>query len=263
MTIFSTADSETPKPDYARPHGAAPTAGRRVFRPRLWPTLAAAAAIPFFLALGQWQWNKAAAKGDLQARLDSRSAQPPVQLSAATLDADSLRYRKVTARGRYEPERQILIDNRTHREQAGYHVVTPLRLEGGDVRVLVNRGWIPAPARHSDIPPVATPEGTVEVSGVAIVPGTRFFTLAPEPAAAGWQPVWQNLDLAGYRAAAGFPLLPVVVQLDAESAGGGFVREWPRLDERRERHLSYALQWWAFASTTFAIWIFVNWRRAA
>ncbi|MGE5386700.1 MAG: SURF1 family protein [Betaproteobacteria bacterium] len=258
------ADSETAKPDYARPANGAPTGGRgrRVFRPRLLPTLAAIVVIPIFISLGQWQWNKAAVKGSLQAELDARSQQPAVQLTGATSDAEALRYRKVTARGHYEPERQILIDNRTYNEQAGYHVVTPLRLEGTEARVLVNRGWIPAPARHADVPAVSTPPGTVEISGVAIVPGTRFFTLAPEPAAGGWQGVWQNLDLAGYRKAVAFPVLPVVIQLAPESPAGGFVREWPRPAERLEQHLSYALQWWGFAVATVLIWLFVNWRRA-
>lgn len=256
------ADSDTANPDYARPQSPPATpqkTGRRVFRPRLLPTLAMLAAIPVFISLGQWQWNKAAAKGRLQAQLDERSVQPPVQLTAATTDADALRYRQVVVRGRYEPERQILIDNRIHHERAGYHVVTPLHIEGGDARVLVNRGWLPAAPDHKRVPEVATPGGMVEVQGVAIVPGNRFFTLAPEPQ--GWQPVWQNLDLARYRGLAGFPVLPVVVQLAPESAAGGFVREWPRPSERMEQNLSYAFQWWGFAAAAFGIWLFVNWRR--
>ena len=61
---------------------------------------------------------------------------------------------------------------------------------------------------------------------------------------------------------AGFPLQPVVVQLDPASAAGGFARAWPRPDERLEKHLSYALQWWGFALATVAIWIAVNLRRS-
>jgi len=256
-------------PDYARAAGTgaiavAPAKGALRFRPRLLPTLAAALLVPLFISFGQWQWNKASVKGDLQSLLDARSAEPPVQIPGTPADAQALRYRRVSARGVYEPARQILIDNRIYREQAGYHVVTPLHIEGSDMRVLVNRGWIPAPAEHRQIPEVATPSGLVEVSGMAIVPGTRFFTLGADDARgkSEWQRVWQNLDLRGYSAAVGFPLQPVVVQLDPDSAAGGFAREWPRPDERLEKHLSYALQWWGFALATVAIWIAVNLRRS-
>lgn len=257
--------------DYARPAGnaaikPAPQKTALRFRPRLLPTLAAALLVPLFVSFGQWQWNKASVKGDLQALLDQRSAEPPVQIPGTPADAQSLRYRRVIARGVYEPDRQILIDNRIYREQPGYHVVTPLHIEGSEMRVLVNRGWIPPRAEHRLIPEVATPKGTVEVSGMAIIPGTRFFTLGAAEANNGNRTpelsrVWQNLDLRGYSTTVGFPLQPVVIQLAPESTAGGFAREWPRPDERLEKHVSYALQWWGFAAATIAIWIAVNFRR--
>ncbi|MCP5268545.1 MAG: SURF1 family protein [Zoogloeaceae bacterium] len=213
--------------------------------------------VPLFISLGQWQWNKAMIKESRQSLLDSRAAETPVSLASSMVDADALRFRRVAVRGTYEPQQQILVDNRVHQERAGYHVVTPLRIEGSDMRVLVNRGWIPANADHSKVPVFPTPTGMVELTATAIVPGTRFFTLAPEPATPGWQPVWQNLDLARFRNAVTFPLQPVVLQLDAgTSNAGGFVRDWPRPDERIERHLGYAWQWFGFAAATAGIWIF-------
>ncbi len=207
-----------------------------------------------------WQWNKAAAKEARQTLLDTRASESPVQLSAQTADAESLRFRRVTVRGHYEPQYQILIDNRVHQERAGYHVITPLRIDGSEVRVLVNRGWISANGTRQ-IPGVETPTEAVELQATAIVPGTRFFTLAPEPAGSGWQPVWQNLDLARYRQAVDFSLHPVVLQLNPQSSGGGFVRDWPRPDERIERHIGYAWQWFGFAAATIGIWLYFLFRR--
>ena len=211
--------------------------------------------VPTFISFGMWQWNKAAAKEARQTLLDTRASESPVQLSAQTVDAESLRFRRVTVRGHYEPQHQILIDNRVHQERAGYHVITPLRIEGSAMRVLVNRGWISANGTRQ-IPSVETPTGTVELQAMAIVPGTRFFTLAPEPASNSWQTVWQNLDLARYRQAVDFSLQPVVLQLDPQSSGGGFVRDWPRPDERIERHVGYAWQWFGFAAATIGIWLY-------
>lgn len=221
--------------------------------------------VPLFVSLGQWQANKAAVKEARQTLLDARAAEAPLLLTALPAEAEAMRYRRVVVRGVYEPARQILIDNRVHREQAGYHVVTPLRIEGGaagndGLRILVNRGWVAAGPDRRQLPAIETPAGTVELLATAVVPGTRFFTLAADPAGQGWESpamrVWQNLDLARYRQAVDFPLQPIVLQLDPASAGGGFVRDWPRPDERIERHVGYAWQWYGFAAATLGIWLF-------
>ncbi len=236
------------------------TSGRR-FHPSLVGGVAALVAAGGCIALGNWQYAKFERKEAAQAQLDHRAADAPIALGGMPVDAEALRARPVVVRGQFESGRQFLVDNRIHREQAGYHVVTPLRIEGSEMRVLVNRGWVPALARHSDVPAVATPAGTVELHGIAVVPGSRFFTLGDE-ASSGWQPVWQNLDLTRFTRLAGHPVQPVVLQLAAD-APAGFVRDWPRPDDRKERHLSYALQWYGFAASAVLIWLALAWRRPA
>ncbi len=261
---LSMADNqgEQSSAQYARPDvstASTPPSRRFVL---LFGGLLVAILVPTFISFGMWQWNKAAAKEARQVLLDTRAHQAPVQIASAPVDAESLRFSRVTVRGVYEPQYQILIDNRVHQEQAGYHVVTPLRIEGpagSDMRVLVNRGWISANSGRQ-VPTVETPTETVELQATAIVPGTRFFTLAPEPAGSGWLAVWQNLDLARYKQSVPFPVQPVILQLDPASAGGGFVRDWPRPDERIERHIGYAWQWFGFAAATVAIWLFFLFR---
>ena len=215
--------------------------------------------IPSFVSLGLWQWRKAETKSAIQAELDSRSSDQAVAMPTAPADIDELRHRRVLLRGTYDAARQVLIDNRLHREQAGYHVITPLRLAGSEMHVLVNRGWIAAPADHKIVPMAEVPPGTVEPTGIVVVPGQRFFNLAPQPTS-GWDAVWQNLDLARFRNSVPYPLQPVVVHLDP-GAAGGYVREWPRPDERADRHRSYALQWFGFALASVAIWVYFLVRR--
>lgn len=208
--------------------------------------------IPAFVSLGLWQWRKAETKTAIQSELDSRSSDLAVAMPTAPADIDELRHRRVLLRGTYDAARQVLIDNRLHREQAGYHVITPLRLAGSEMHILVNRGWVAAPADHKIVPVAEAPAGPVELTGIAVVPGQRFFNLAPQPTS-GWDAVWQNLDLARFRSAVPYPIQPVVVQLDP-GATGGYVREWPRPDERADRHRSYALQWFGFALASIVIW---------
>ena len=237
-------------PQYARPAGLAARASRR--QAAIFGGLLLAFLIPAFISLGLWQWRKAESKTALQMSLDTRSSEPSVLMPGTPVDAESLRYRRVILRGTYDATRQILIDNRLHQEQAGYHVITPLRIAGSSLHVLVNRGWLPAAADHRIAPVAEAPVGEIELSGIAIIPTQRFFNLAPQPTT-GWEPVWQNLDLERFRHAVPYPLQGVIVQLDP-AADGGFVRQWPRPDERAERHRSYALQWFGFALASLGIW---------
>ncbi len=217
--------------------------------------------VALFVHLGQWQQGKADRKREAQQTLERRHLRGPVPLPTALIaEPDAFRYAPVTLRGTFEPQRQFLVDNRVQGDVAGYHVVTPLRLAGSEVRVLVNRGWIPAPALHSVVPRVETPAGEVELTGTAVVPGRGFFTLGAPPDDRTWQPVWPHLDLERFRKLAPWAVQPVVVELEASSTAG-FVRHWPRPDERWERHQSYALQWFGFAASAVAIWAFVSWKR--
>lgn len=245
--------------EYARIAPPATSTSGSLRQPLVWGALLVVLLAILFVSLGLWQWRKFEVKTRLQGELDERSRAALVAMPATPTAAESLRYRHLSLRGEFDAAHQILIDNRVHRERAGYHVVTPLRLAGSDLRVLVNRGWVAAPADHRTLPSVPPPAGMVELTGIAVLPASRFFTLAP--AAGGWQPVWQNLDLAAYAAAAPWPLQPVVVQLDAD-APHGYARAWPRPDERAEMHRSYALQWFGFAASSLAIWLWFFFKRS-
>ena len=73
------------------------------FQPRLVTTLAAAAGIALTLALASWQLNRAHEKEGRAARLEALAKDPPVALTAAEARAEDLEWRRVTARGRFEP----------------------------------------------------------------------------------------------------------------------------------------------------------------
>lgn len=224
--------------------------------------LLVAALTAAFVSFGLWQWNKYALKTALQAELDERSHGPLLTLPAVPGDAAGLRYRHVELVGAFDPQHQLLVDNRIDpaTERAGYHVVTPLRLAGSDALVLVNRGWIPAAPDRRLPTGIAPPVGEVHLTGIAIVPPSRFFTLGKAPETSGWQPVWPHLDLARFARETGRPVHPVVVQLDTD-APHGYARQWPRPDERADRHLSYALQWFGFAASSVMIWLYFVLRR--
>lgn len=225
----------------------------------LWlPVAILAALAPALAALGLWQLQRAEEKRDLQAEYDRRTSEAALQLGTDTRDAQSLRYRRVRARGVYEASYQILIDNRVHRGVPGYYVVTPLKLEGSEARVLVNRGWVALGASRAQLPAVEAPAGAQEIAGVATIPLEKVFTLGAP--AVGWQPVWPHLDMQRAASSMPFTVLPVVVLLDADVAHG-YTREWARLDAGIALHQGYAFQWFALAALAVVIALLIA-RRA-
>jgi surfeit locus 1 family protein len=104
-----------------------------------------------FVVLGHWQWGRAGQKTALWAEFERGAAQV-VPLGARTT-TDLPRYSRVRVEGRWEPQRQFLLDNRTHDGRAGYEVLTPLWLDDGRV-VLVNRGWVPFAGYRERLPDV-------------------------------------------------------------------------------------------------------------
>ena len=236
--------------------------GRLQFQAGLWPTLATLVLIPLLVGLGFWQLDRAAQKQRLQAEYDRGQEAAPTRLRPVLEAAESLRFQRVIARGRYEPDYQILIDNRVHRGQAGYHVLTPLRIEDGNVRVLVNRGWVSLGADRAQTPRIETPTAVVEVEGVATLPHTGGFHLGTaRPPVPGWQTLWQYLDLTEYARHVPFPLQPVVILLDPANAAGGYARHWARLDTGIATHQGYAFTWFSLAVALAAIYILVNTRK--
>lgn len=236
----------------------------RRFRPKSVYTFAVLALALVFLGLGVGQLQRAEEKRLLQEEYDARARDPAVRIEPGLRPAEELRFRRVTVRGYYETAHEVLVDNRMHQGYPGYHVITPLRIEGGEVRVLVNRGWVPPGESRDRLPAVDAPSGLQEISGVATVPGERPLQFAPDPPITreSWPRVWPHMDLARFRAAAPYPVQPVVVLLDPRSSAGGFTRDWSRLDAGIAVHQGYAYQWFILAAL-LAIYLLLRLRRPA
>ena len=228
------------------------------FRPKLIPTLATLAAIAVMIMFGQWQSGKATQKQSMQGVYDARTTQMAEQITQNELDAETLRYKKVAVRGSYETQFQILLDNRVEDKKAGYHVITPFRIDGSERYILINRGWVSLGADRSVLPEINTPEGMIDLTGVAMLPPSKLYELKqPESLESGWQIVWQNIDLERLRKAVPFSLQPLIIQLD-QASPGGFVRNWPRPDDRVATHLGYSFQWYGMAVMLALFYFIVN-----
>src|SRR5512136_2022241 len=112
----------------------------RTFRPGWVPSLAAAAFIVLTIALGNWQSRRAEEKLEAGRMLDEAARGPVLQVPPARVDAAGFERRRVAARGTFVARDTLFLDNKVIHGAVGYHVFTPLKLEGGGMHILVNRG---------------------------------------------------------------------------------------------------------------------------
>lgn len=229
--------------------------GRSRFAPRLWPTLAAAAAIILFAGLGEWQLGRAVSSRALADDFTRGGS----AINWRQLPADAPRYQRVTASGHYDPEHQFLLDNMSQAGVAGVEVLTPLLLDSGGT-VIVNRGWQPFGATRDELPEVAVEGGPRTITGRIDElprPGVRL-TAMPET---GWPRLVQFPQIDELATALGRELYPRVILLDSPDADG-YARNWVVRGLDPDRHLGYAVQWFAFAALAGAIWFALSLRKS-
>jgi cytochrome oxidase assembly protein ShyY1 len=152
----------------------------------------------------------------------------------------------------------------SHDGQPGYEVLTPLQLSDGRT-VIVNRGWVPLTGSRTQLPDVtllaAAPLAAVgrldelPVAGIAL-------GHVPPAAGAPWPKLTSFPTMADLSASLGQPLQSRQLLLDPAQPAG-FVRDWHPGGLGPARHLSYAVQWWAFGALALVLYGYMNWRRSA
>ncbi len=232
--------------------------GRR-FAPSLFATLLALVGIFIAINLGLWQLRRADEKQAIltQIELGADSVRP-----LTSSNADLPRYQTVTASGRYDAEQQVLLDNMPSlRGMPGYRVLTPFQLDNDGGWILVDRGWLPMGPSRDALPSVEVTSEARTVLGrldELPEPGLR---LAGDPApATSWPHVMNFPEHAQLEQALDRPLAPQILRLDP-SQPDGFERSVAmRPDFGPDRHIGYAVQWFALALTMLVIYVFLNFK---
>lgn len=197
------------------------------------------------ISIGSLQQERAEQKQSAFDRTQSARNRTPINIGAAQVNAVLLDQQPAAVRGRWLVEKSILIDNKSHNGIVGYHLVTPLRIEGASICILVNRGWIAAPRLRSELPALpAVAETAVDVKGIARLPPFKAFELAPDQAQGM---VWQNLALERFKAWSGLQLQPVIL-LQTDAAGDGLVRDWLPSESGALKHWGFAFVWYLTAA---------------
>jgi len=223
------------------------------------------ALLVLFVGLGRWQWGR----GDYKAELREQfvAGQGPAVVLGPQSTGALPRFARVAVQGRWDADRQFLLDNRTRDGRAGYEVLTPLQLADGRW-LLVNRGWLPFSGFRDRLPEVGlrgagAVESPVAVTGrIDELPSAGLESGRAAPAQSGsWPRVTSYPKPEQLAAALGVPTVePRVLLLDADAAEG-YQRDWQPPGMVPEKHWSYAIQWWSFAVVLLLLYALLNTRK--
>jgi len=220
-----------------------------------------------FVLLSQWQFGRST-----QPEAPVNPAIEKVQPLTGTLqpgeffhgtDADQM----VSARGTYDPEKQVLVPDRLHDGKSGYWVVSAFAVDGAPALtgaaaspqtwIPVARGWVADPA---DAP--APPSGAVELTGRLLPSEAPLPKTSPQP---GQATAVSVAELINYWEVSSYPGF---VAATAEVAGGADVSPaavpgdllpleigpQPPGQQINWLNLFYSLEWVVFAGFALFIW---------
>lgn len=198
-------------------------------------------------SLGLWQLHRADEKRALLAEYQTRLTAPVLPIAAVVQNPQAFVARRVQGMGVFDSKQQFLLDNRIVQHQAGFDVITPVRLPGYKALLLVNRGFIPARARHGSVPELPVSKGMRRFSGRLYLPISSVFTLAEESENTWeWPLIIQKIDIKQISQHLKQPVLPFLIRL-AEASPQAFAYHWKPVTMKPAKHVGYAVQWFALA----------------
>jgi surfeit locus 1 family protein len=195
------------------------------------------------IRLGIWQVDRLEERRSGNATARAARSAPLAVLDGRGLDS-SVVNRRVRARGRYDHAHDIVLRGRHYRGVPGVEIVSPLLSDGGHVAVLVNRGFVPSPDAFTVRPDSLREPGTVLIEGIAL----PIDSGGGVPLQRGKLTTWARLDRHVLRDSLPYPFYPLYVRQSPDTGLPRLPRRLdpPPLDDGP--HLSYAIQWFAFAA---------------
>jgi surfeit locus 1 family protein len=221
-------------------------------------------AVALCVRLGIWQLDRLAQRRAQNAIVTARGTLPVVDVQGIrTMDTTASHWRRVSIIGVAEYDRELVHGMRTQNGSPGVHLLTPIRPLGGawgDTAVLVIRGYLHAPDGRTVDHAAVTEGDTVRLETLVLsYPATQATSAVRMPSNAR---AVRTLDRDTLATMIGRPLAPFVLL----ALGDTVVRDIskparippPAVNEGP--HLSYALQWFGFA-TVFLIGFVIFARR--
>lgn len=202
-----------------------------------------------FARLGAWQLDRMHQK---QAMLDAVHAvlaqRHAVPLAHADDRARAGDYDWAAGNGRFASAPTVLLDNQSRDDRAGVRAYRLFLPDEGSTPLLVDLGWLPmSPERR--VQAVTVPAGELRIDGLLSSPPSRGLLAATLQRQVDGSVLATGLDAPGLAKELGHDAIaPRVLRLDP-AASFGYARDLDILPNTLppERHMGYAVQWFALA----------------
>jgi surfeit locus 1 family protein len=232
-----------------------------------WRTaLLAAILLPVMIGLGFWQLQRADENSELLRVAEQyRQRQPlalvPLVENQITQDIESGNFgawhlQQVSIQGQWL-EKYFLLENQMHEGRNGYYVIGAMKLASGR-NLLVNRGWVIAPALRSELPVIPPAVTAVIEVGEAYV-SQQILQETAIYAETGWPRRVGRLGVPEFAHELGLEVLPVIVRLH-EGSPSALTAKWPVVNIAPEKNTAYAIQWFAMSVALVLFYLYVSFR---
>lgn len=244
----------------------------------LWPLLFVIVAMPTLIALGNWQWSRMSWKQGLLRDLKqaaSADAVPLADLLGTSVTTpgtnwEAKRFRRVIVKGTFEHLDEMHVWSPQQTGPA-WSVVTPLRLQpdangrlpSGATRILVVRGVVPAASKSAPRREAGQIGGVQTVVGRVRIDRPNAWANEPNIKTNEWFTRDLTVMTTHLRRTAKATGKIVPVFVEAEQQMGGTSAPIPDLKALTlsNRHLEYAMTWWALAATLAGVFVAFAWGR--
>jgi surfeit locus 1 family protein len=207
------------------------------------------------LGLGAWQLQRLDWKTEQIAIRQQALTGTPENLSANS-NFRALDFHAVRADGRFVVGKSLFLYPRTMNKVAGVHILTPFKLDSGDV-VIVNRGFVPsngvAPKNFED----PATDTSFALTGILRSKFEKPFGVGDgidKTGLIGWY------DLASMAAAFDLDILPAVVEATNSPHPAKGPTPGQTITVMVNNHASYAFTWFSLALAWMVIFV-VFWRQ--
>lgn len=223
----------------------------------------ALAAIVLFCGLGRWQLGRAEQKRQMLAHaaqaMRSRTPQPEARIDDPARARD---YDWMLVEGRFLDAPVVLLDNQQHEGAAGVRAYRLFETRTHR-RVLVDLGWTALPGDRR-MPQVLRYPSRTRIAGLLMPPPARGLLVGPPVPQADGALLATAIDPAALRQPLRVATLSPRVLRPQPEPGFGFQRDFDILPNTMppERHIGYAVQWFALAATVLITAVLLTWRRA-
>jgi surfeit locus 1 family protein len=214
-----------------------------------------------FIRLGFWQLDRLAQRKALNAKVEAEISAAPINLNQeyANPQLTAMQYRQTMVTGRFDASHEFLLNNQVWNGQLGYHILTPLIIDGSNEAVLVDRGWIPytdaRQGKRYDVSGLVTVNGMISLSQTGFDLNSLFMgsgsSSSPSDGYVG------KINLAQIQKQIGISILPIYLQETPDPSYSGLPeRISPTIDLSNGPHLSYAIQWFSFTVILLVVYLF-------